>query len=408
MPLINPPGPDADGGTVRKTPVTVLSGFLGAGKTTLLNHLLREADGTRYAVLVNDLGEVNIDAALIKDSFKEVGTAIGGVVELTSGCICCSIQTELVDALEEIETTIKPDHIIIESTGVAEPKSVLQTLYGGNIMGTSPSDFLEVRNMITLVDAAFFSQMVEESSAKKQKRKWILEGDPRRPLKELLLEQVECADVLILNKTDQVDGEVVDQLSAYLKSLNHRAELICSQFGKVDSARLMQKQRFDLDDTLASASWRKEIIFHLEHSAPTLQPGSAGSTHSAHHHEAYGLTTFLYAARRPFVERKLLDVLRKGLPGVVRAKGFFWTIDKTDNVGLVSIAGDIMRADYLGKWWQVLIAAGEAEMEDLPDLVRNSWDPKTGDRRQELVFIGIGIHPAQIRETLDTCLAPAE
>ncbi len=391
----------------RKTPVTVLSGFLGSGKTTLLNHILREANGTRYAVLVNDLGEVNIDAALIKDSVKQMGTAIGGVVELTSGCICCSIQTELIDALEEIEEKLKPDHIIIESTGVAEPKSVLQTLYGGNVMGTSPSDFLEVRNMITLIDAAFFAQMVTEASTQKQKRKWILEGDPRRPLKELLLEQVECADVLLLNKTDTVLPETVDQLGSYLRGLNPRAELICSEFGKVDCPTLMHKPRFDLDETLASASWRKEIIFHLEHSAPTLQPGSAGSIHSSHHHhEAYGLKTFLYAARRPFVEKELLAVLRKGLPGVVRAKGFFWTIDKTDHVGLVSIAGDIMRADYLGKWWQVLIETGEAAMDDLPDLVRNTWDPKTGDRRQELVFIGIGIDPTQIRASLDACLAP--
>lgn len=447
--------PNPDDKPTAKIPVTVLSGFLGAGKTTVLNRILAKSASQRLAVVVNDLGEVNIDASLIKGAVKEMDGAIAGMLELQGGCICCSIQTDLLDALLELYQQFQPDHILIEATGVAEPKAILETLYSGNFFSRRGTDFLKVANMVTVVDGGNLEQYLESSeNSGGSRRTHLLPNDQRRPLQELLMEQIECADILLINKVDTLEDAACERFHAYLKSLNHSAEIWESSYGEVDVARLMQDYRFSEETTLTGAAWRNAILsnergrkyewkqidakdkkpFVLSPKTHQHQCNKESCTcgggcqhkhdhgkheghdcehhhdhheqhhdHDQHDHKDYGLETYVYNARKPFVESRFLKVMRTGLPGVIRAKGFYWTERVPERVGLLSIAGKMLRADYLSEWWYTLIQRGEGNLDEVPEIVRDSWLPVFGDRRQELVFIGIDLDRAAIENALKCC-----
>lgn len=445
-----------------KVPVTVFSGFLGAGKTTLLNHVLSLATSEKYAVVVNDLGEINIDAALIKNAFQDEDGPISGMLELQGGCICCSIQGDLLDAVFELWKRHQPAHILIEATGVAEPRSILETFYAGNYFGKRGADFIEVANMVTVLDGGNLQNYFEDSeNLGAGERIQLAPGGSRKPLQELLMEQIECADVLLINKADLLKDEDRHRFVQYLRNLNAFAEIWECEFGKVDAQSLVQKIRYTEEKTAGGAAWRQVIlgndngrqsgwkavhevasrdVFKVSSSSESVALGAQGHTatqtqtphqHSndhgnhkscgcgadhactehvsphptQHHHKDYGLEAFVFNSRRLFSEEKFLNLLKAGLPGVLRAKGFYWADGAPEQVGLLSIAGKIMRADYLCDWWFTQIQRGEAKVEDIPELVRSSWIPEYGDRRQELIFIGIDLDRDFIQNSLIACYA---
>lgn len=416
-------------------PVSVLSGFLGAGKTTVLNHILAEQKKQKIAVIVNDLGAINIDAALIKNAFKANDAAIDHILELQDGCICCSIQSDLLDALLQLSQELQPDHILIEATGVAEPKEILKSLQARNFFGRRATEFVVPANMLTVMDAGSLDLYFKSpENIGHERRTRLLQNDKRRPIQELLIEQIECADILLINKTDTVDASSLAACQRYLYSLNPSAEIWKSCHGTIDVPLLMNQARYSADQTLSGAQWQKSIqnnqagrIQSLKFLAPTP---SNNTNHSSQglvsnapastvknpnsplieqpvgalsQHKDYGLDTYIFNARQPFIETRFLEVMRSGLPGVIRCKGFYWTDRQPDRVGLLSIAGKQMRADYLAKWWIDQIESGEASYQQVPEMIKKSWLPQYGDRRQELIFIGIDLAANTIEKLLTEC-----
>lgn len=426
--------PDSSNKPISPVPLTALSGFLGAGKTTVLNKILSASASQKFVVIVNDLGEVNIDAALIKSAVNHISGPISGMIELQGGCICCTIQTDLLDALLELWQQFDPEHILIEATGVAEPEAILETLYTENIHGFKGVDFVKVANMVTVIDSGNFEQYIKAPN----KRKHLLQSDPRRPIEELLMGQIECADVLLVNKVDLLEEEALQRFKTYLKKLNYSAEIRESSFGDFDIEWLMQEQRFGVDKTLKGAAWWHEMIknegkrknigipvedgetkhasqhshshghHHPHHSHDHDHHHTHGEHDHHHDHKDYGLETFVFNARKPFVESRFLSTLRTGLPGVIRAKGFYWTERVPLRMGLLSIAGKTLRADYLSEWLHTRVERGEVDLGKVTEVVHDAWLPEYGDRRQEIVFIGIDLDRGQIKNALVDCFVKEE
>jgi G3E family GTPase len=332
------------------------------------------------------------------------------------------------DALLHLYEKRRPSHIIIEATGVAEPKAILETLSAANLEKVRGTDFLRLANLITVVDAGSLeTHLGTTPSAARAKRHHLLAADRRRPIEELLIEQIECADLIVLNKTDQLETEAdIERLASFLRSLNDRAETVACQFGEIDPQTVFARERFDIDETLKGARWRKLIlspkgppqeepkenegqapVFADFAPAPTEDNGRFNLTRETaqknSHHEDYGLKSFIYESRRPFDEARFLKLLRSGLPGLVRAKGFYWSASAPKEVGLLSIAGKTLRADYIGHWWIDMVADGEVAPDEVPEIAHRCWVEPHGDRRQELVFIGIDLDEAYIRRELKAC-----
>ncbi len=410
-----------------KSPITFVSGFLGSGKTTLINTVLSNDSGKKVAVLVNDVGEVNIDASLIKHSSEESGVALKSVVELSSGCICCSMNSDLSEALFELIINYSPDLIVVESSGVAEPANIMSSLFVTNSYGKSISSLLVVENMISLIDPNYFLAKWD-SSQEEKKRTHLLHSDRRQPLIELLIDQVEFSDLLILSKADTVSESKMDRVKALVRSINSHAEIHPSFKCDIDPALILNKSRFSDSTTPDGSVWRKvlkehELTEHTDHSDHDHHKhehheekhGDADHHehehsdhhehgHEHHHHNDYGLTTWLYQARNPFDISKFRKLVRSDLPGVLRAKGFYWTTEDQDRAGFISIASNVLRMDYYGEWYITMVAKGKKQGDAIPAPLQKIWDEEIGDRRQEIVFIGIDMDIDEMKLKLDSCL----
>ncbi|MGP9435224.1 zinc metallochaperone GTPase ZigA [Ewingella sp. AOP8-B2-18] len=372
-------------------PVTVLSGFLGAGKTTVLNHILNNRQGLRVAVIVNDMSEVNIDAALVSNEIT-LDRQQEKLVEMSNGCICCTLREDLLISVREMAQTGRFDYLLIESSGISEPLPVAETFTFEDEEGNSLSKFARLDTMVTVVDGVNFMQQYQEARSVQEAGESLGEDD-ERSVTDLLIDQIEFCDVLLVSKTDLLDSFQQREVIALLQSLNPEADIIPIAPGTLPLDRVLNTHRFDFAKAQQAPGWLKEL--RGEHQPET---------------EEYGISSFVYTARRPFDPDKFYRVVHGDWGGgtLLRSKGFFWLATRPRHAGNWSQAGGIARYGLAGTFWKALPERDWPQDEETRSHIMEKWQEPFGDMRQEIVFIGQNLNKEEIVRRLDDCLLSVE